>query len=505
MSLQSYLVPLLALAVVYGVVRLFRRDNVPLPPGPPPDPIIGHLRLMRGPIQETTYYDWHRQYGDVVHLNILGKPIIFLNSEQAAKDLLDKKGKLYSDRPHFPAHELLGWHDILGFMPYGEEFHKTRKLFAEALSQSGVRVFQDNQLNQAHLLLKNFLASPDQFSSHVRRFASAVILEIAYGHRVETDDDPYLQLTEDINQCVAGAGEPGMAAIDFIPLLRYLPAGFPGASVVNHCKQFRPVLQNAIDIPFKDVEQKMASGSAEVSFLSMALENLYRTKNVSEKELRRLKISSFQFYAGGSETTWSTIENFMLIMLLHPDVQKKAQQEIDRVLGEGKLPDFGDRESLPYVECVLQESMRWHPALPLGVPHRVMDDDIYQGMLIPKGATIIANTRCMTMDENVYQNPRLFYPERYLPKPEGLGEPLPGSVFGFGRRICPGRYLAEASVWIVISALLAAFDISPGKDENGNTIEAKADFHVALTSRPKPFKCTILPRSKLSRDALEKL
>lgn len=123
-------------------------------------------------------------------------------------------------------------------MPYGEEFHKTRKLFAEALSQSGVRVFQDNQLNQAHLLLKNFLASPDQFSSHVRRcganqfpllvsltcphrFASAVILEIAYGHRVETDDDPYLQLTEDINQCVAGAGEPGMAAIDFIPLCVY--------------------------------------------------------------------------------------------------------------------------------------------------------------------------------------------------------------------------------------------------------------------------------------------
>ncbi|KAJ3491620.1 hypothetical protein NLI96_g552 [Meripilus lineatus] len=493
MSFPLFLAPLAALLCAFGLLHLFRRltarrTDVGLPPSPPADPLIGHLRLMMHPIQESTYYEWHRNYGDIMYLNVLGKPIVLLNSEQAARELLDKKGKIYSDRPHFPAHELLGWHDILAFLPYGEEFHKTRKLFTEALSPSGVRVFQDIQSTQTHLLLKSLLTAPDNFSEHVRRFASAVILEIAYGHRIQTDDDPYLQSTEHINQSLAGAGEPGMTAIDHIPILKHFPAWFPGAAVIRHCNmssfisEFRPILQSAIRKPFTDVRQKMARGSAEVSFLSMALENLSRTTtNVTKEELRRLEVSSFQFYAAGADTTWSTIENFILVILMHPDVQKKAQAEIDSVLGQRRLPEFGDRESLPYVECVIKESMRWHPAVPLGVPHRVMTDDTHNGMFIPKGATVIANARAMTMDSKVYENPSAFYPERYLPKPEGLGEPFTGSIFGFGRRVCPGRHLAEASVWLVIATILAAFDITPGRDDDGNILEPKADFHIALT------------------------
>ena len=84
---------------------------------------------------------------------------------------------------------------------------------------------------------------------------------------------------------------------------------------------------------------------------------------------------------------------FIACMLVNPEVQRRGQAEIDRVVGQDRLPDFTDRDSLPYVECIMQEAMRWHPVLPLGVPHMTVTEDVYRGMYIPKGATILANAK----------------------------------------------------------------------------------------------------------------
>ena len=64
--------------------------------------------------------------------------------------------------------------------------------------------------------------------------------------------------------------------------------------------------------------------------------------------------------------TYSTINTFILAMVLHPHVLKKAQEEIDRVLGPNHLPEFSDRPSLPYIEAIYLETLRWHPVVPLG-------------------------------------------------------------------------------------------------------------------------------------------
>lgn len=86
------------------------------------------------------------------------------------------------------------------------------------------------------------------------------------------------------------------------------------------------------------------------------------------------------------------MKGFFLAMALFPDVQKKAQQEIDAVIGTSRMPDFSDRPSLPYVNALLKEMMRWHIVTPIALPHRVVADDEYNGYLIPGGAMIIANT-----------------------------------------------------------------------------------------------------------------
>ncbi|GBE89573.1 hypothetical protein SCP_1602360 [Sparassis crispa] len=187
-------------------------------------------------------------------------------------------------------------------------------------------------------------------------------------------------------------------------------------------------------------------------------------------------------------------------MLLFPEVQCKAQAEIDRVIGPGRLPDFSDREALPFVECILQETVRWHPVAPQGIAHRTVDDDIYNGMFIPKGSVIIPNIMAMSRDETTYKDPGAFYPERFLCEPEGPGEPYLGAVFGFGRRICPGRYFAENGIWIVVATVLASFDICKAVSKNGKAVEPDVEFTMdGLASHPKSFECVFRPRSEMAK------
>ena len=87
--------------------------------------------------------------------------------------------------------------------------------------------------------------------------------------------------------------------------------------------------------------------------------------------------------------TSSTIKTFFYSMGLHPEIQKRAQEEIDQVVGNQRLPEFHDRESMPYTDAIYREVMRIRPAFPSGVPHASTEDDVYNGYFIPKGRTLL--------------------------------------------------------------------------------------------------------------------
>ncbi|KAL4247551.1 cytochrome P450 monooxygenase [Abortiporus biennis] len=397
-------------------------------------------------------------------------------------------------------HELIGWSDNLAFLPYNDEWQKQRKLFQQQLSRKGVFVFQNIQLRAATTLLNNLLRDPDMFDDHCRRYATSVIMEIAYGHEIVSDDDPYLQIAKEVNNVVTGAGDPGATPPDLFPILKKLPPWFPGAWFIRYGQEARKVVHKVKEWPFREVIANMAAGTANESFLSLTLEELACAGNQDPEMVEMAKVAAAHFYAAGGDTTYSTILIFIFAVLLNPDAQKKAQKEIDEVIGNTRLPDFSDRDSLPMVECVINEAVRWHQAGPLAIPHRTMEEDTYRGYRIPKGAVVIGNVRGITLDESVYADPHCFYPERYLPRPAGNGEPHPASMYGFGRRVCPGRHLADNSVWIVGATILASFDIIFAKDENGCDIVPPEEFTSGLTSHPKPFRCNILPRSTVVKN-----
>jgi len=187
------------------------------------------------------------------------------------------------------------------------------------------------------------------------------------------------------------------------------------------------------------------------------------------------------------------MKSFVLAMVRNPEVLRKAQAEIDGVVGSGRLPNLTDRSSLPYLECIMKEVVRWNTPVPLGLPHSLMEDDTYLGYYIPKGATVLANIYKIMKD---CDRPSEFIPERYIDR-SGLTDPL-SVIFGFGRRICPGRHFAEMSVWCMMAHMIATLDIERTAGDKDKDIFPELQVIPGFICHPKPFSCIIRPRSKMT-------
>jgi cytochrome P450 len=202
---------------------------------------------------------------------------------------------------------------------------------------------------------------------------------------------------------------------------------------------------------------------------------------------------------GGLETTSSVIEFSTMATILYPESAAKAQEELDSVVGRNRLPSFDDISNLPYVNAFIKEVIRWRSVLPMGVTHSPMKDDEYLGYRIPKGAMVFENQWAINMDDENFQDPNEFRPERWLQHPN-----RPLCAFGFGRRTCPGKQLAQNSVFIAIARNLWAYNISHSYvDGKKVPIDSLDTMKVALAG-PSPFEASFSIRSPAHQQIVER-
>ncbi|KIM41937.1 hypothetical protein M413DRAFT_71520 [Hebeloma cylindrosporum] len=462
------------------------------PPGPRPLPLIGNVLQIPTDNQEQVFADWGAQYGDIVHIKIFGQPLVILNSLKASRDLLDKRSSIYSDRPRFVLlSELMGWETASTHLRYGPRFRKHRRFINQTFNPRALSAFRPLQEKEVLVLLEGMLQNPDAFVDHFRRYAAATILKITYGHDIISVDDLFVRLAERAGTLTTEASSAAANMVDFFPLMKYIPTWAPFSDFKVKALETRKAVEAMMEIPFEQVKVDMRSGTAVPSYTSTLLGS-QRDSNgcISAEDEEDIKGSAGTLLAAAEDTTIASMHTFMLAMVLYPHEFKKAQQEIDKVIGRNRLPNLDDRPSLPYLECVLKEVLRWNPMVPLGMPHRLMEDDFYRDFYLPSGTTVLANIYAILRNCN---EPDSFRPERYIDE-DGLPDPQ-GVIFGFGRRICPGKDFADASYWAIASSMIAAFDICKAVDHEGNDVNGKYDFNHGFVRHPKPFKCIIKPRS----------
>jgi len=248
--------------------------------------------------------------------------------------------------------------------------------------------------------------------------------------------------------------------------------------------------------PFRLVQDTIKAGTAVPSFCRTLLDG---DKSIDDQKMFDVKWTANSMYAASIETTITFVSHFILAIIRHPEALAKAQKEIDSVVGNERLPNFGDRSSLPYIESLMSECLRWAAPVPLGLPHRLMEDDVYNNTYIPKGSLIFGNIWAILRDETLYPDPDTFNPDRFTEEVDDemrkRRDPR-NFVFGFGRRRCPGSHLIESSGWLLMVSMIAAFDMSKAVDKHGNIIEPDIQFNDSVFSTPSPFEWSLKPRSE---------
>jgi cytochrome P450 len=493
MLLSSSLLKVAACAAFLLIVctlyyrQISKRRKGALPPGPKGEPFIGHLRIIPTSHPEYQFTKWGKQFqSDVLYFNVLGRPIVVLNSAGACHDLLDKRGTNYSDRPRFVLFEVMGWGITLTFLKWGPTFKLHRKLMQSSFTQSACKPYRPIQEQEARLAAREILESPLDWESLLRKYSTAVILRIGFGLGVSQKDNPYVKMALDAEEATGKGGVPAASIVDFFPILKHVPSWLYKLDLLEHAKTSKAYIQKLHDAPWEATEPDIRSGKTVLpSFMRTHLERYIDNEaqgKPNEATIADIKGAAGAIAIAGGNTTWSTLMVCILNLVLHPEVQRKAQAELDAVVEQDRLPTFNDRPNLPYIENLIQETTRWAPLSPLGVPHATIDDDYYNGMFIPGGAVVFANAYAMTHDERVYSNPDVFDPDRYVSKGEGgKGEPYPEGPFGFGRRICPGQFVATAGVYIMITTLLSTMNLRSPVGADGNEVMPTVAFTNGLS------------------------
>jgi cytochrome P450 family 619 len=303
--------------------------------------------------------------------------------------------------------------------------------------------------------------------------------------------------------------EPGNTPpVDVFPFLKYIPESLLG-NWRSRAQHVSKEMNDLFDEWLQYVIDRRASSGSRDCFLDRALDQ-------GEKlgfDRHALHFMCGTLMEGGSDTTSSIVIAFIHAMTKWPDVLRKAQSQIDSVIGQDRSPTWEDYKSLPYVAACVKEAMRWRPVVPLAFPHSLGEDDWVDGMFLPKGSEIYINAFGMHYDEKRFPNPDVFDPDHYKGVTALASELANGDWesrdhygYGSGRRLCPGIHLAERNLFLAIAKLLWAFDIEAGRDADGRRIEPDVSNEKAYCAGflvcAEPYLCAITPRSEERRQTI---
>ncbi|KAI0309928.1 cytochrome P450 [Amylostereum chailletii] len=367
-SLAVFAVAIASTLLCSAYIR-WRKIIAATPPGPAPLPLVGNLLDLPARAPEKKYAAWGREYGsDLISVRALGPLTIVVNTAKAARELFEKRAFNYSDRPYYVMIDLMGWDFNSAFTPYGNKWRTSRRMMHQFMHLNASKAYHPLLASKARALLDDLQRDPDTFRESLSQYSASIAMSIAYAYDVRRGHDQYASISEKAFAKLSRTTSPGAVIANAFPIRNDPP----------------PVLVPRHRLPG-------SSGTAKPS-MALTMIEANEANEGGEEGMRYVRDVAAMAYGAGSDTTLSTITTFVLAMVLHPAVQQRAQAELDAVIGRDRLPAFDDRAALPYIGAVCREVLRWKPVTPLGVARRAMQDDEYDGYLIPAGCTLHYNT-----------------------------------------------------------------------------------------------------------------
>uniref|UniRef100_A0A2I3GYJ5 Cytochrome P450 family 2 subfamily D member 6 n=1 Tax=Nomascus leucogenys TaxID=61853 RepID=A0A2I3GYJ5_NOMLE len=441
------LVPLAVIVAIFLLLvdLMHRRQcwTTRYPPGPLPLPGLGNL--LHVDFQNTPYcFDQlRRRFGDVFSLQLAWTPVVVLNGLAAVREAMVTRGEDTADRPPVPITQ------ILGFGP-----------------RSQGRPFRPNGL--------------------LDKAVSNVIASLTYGRRFEYDDPRLLRLLDLAQEGLKEETGFLREVLNAVPVLLRIPG--VASKVLRSQKAFLTQLDELL------TEHRMTWDPAQPprDLTEAFLAEMEKAKGNPESSFNdeNLRIVVADLFSAGMVTTSTTLAWGLLLMILHPDVQRRVQQEIDDVIGQVRRPEMGDQARMPYTTAVIHEVQRFGDIVPLGVTHMTSRDIEVQGFHIPKGTTLFTNLSSVLKDEAVWEKPFRFHPEHFLDAQGHFVKPEAFLPFSAGRRACLGEPLARMELFLFFTCLLQRFSFSVPAGQPRPSHHGVFAFLVT----PSPYELCAVPR-----------
>ncbi|KAJ7145384.1 cytochrome P450 [Mycena crocata] len=503
-SLTPFLLGLAILGCVWYVLKLSQRERG-LPPGPPTIAILGNLHLFpKSGGLHLKFTEWSKEYGDIVSLKMGTGIVVVLSSPTAIKEVVDKRGWVASSRPenHLAGLAVGGYH--LLFAPDTPRLRNLRKSIARFFSPQ-------NSLNRMPILsaecsqlLHELMVHPETFSDSIRRYTHSLAMISVYGQRVASIPSPQMQrfykmLHEFLHILVPGVYPP----IDAFPALKHLPERWaPWLAACRRSKSAMAGFHAEVSAAAEAHLEKQPSEVPDECFMSCILR-----MNLPAEELQVLSYTGVPLVEAGSDTSAAFLLSLVLILALYPEYQERASKEIESVVGTTRLPELTDFKNTPFIGALIKEVIRIRPTFPLGIPHSTTSEIRYKDYIVPKNTTVFMNTYAIFHNPDIFDDPDAFNPERFLQSEYGTRPGMDTDFrdnfsFGGGRRICPGQYIANATMQLTTMRLIWAFRFGSARDaKTGLPLTRDLDFYASeFLVMPHPFQCTIEPRNGERRE-----
>ncbi|KZL77165.1 cytochrome P450 [Colletotrichum tofieldiae] len=459
-----------------------------LPPGPPSLPLLGNLLQ----IKDGKGDPFHRlllslpEYGEMTTLHLGSKTLVFLNSNRVASEIIAKKGSQTNTRSPMPISNTLVGYGLKSLLLPQEQWTEPRRVMHSLLSGTALRQYGTWQELESTQMMAEYVIKPGAWYRHHYRYANSVIHRIALGERlVKTPEE----LVEMQNAVTFFVGSIGSSVIDWFPDLDKLP---------RFLQFWRPhweaLGQWNFDLYsrwYGPVKEKVENGTAPPSFVRDVL--LHPDTKYKGNDNEAMYVA-MQLIEAGSDTTREALNIMTMAALEHPDVFRRAREEVDKVCGvdeEARLPTLADMDDLRYICAMAKEILRWRPIFPIIPDHTASQDIEFEGYYFPAGTGFTINGPAVSYE---CDEPDEFRPERWL---DGHETDIAHGLwaFGGGRRICVGYRLAQRSMFLNIARLAQCVDYKADGPYNSHILNLEATgepFPVKVTMRSAVYEALIL-------------
>nr|AHX02955.1 flavonoid 3'5'-hydroxylase [Iris x hollandica] len=481
----------------------------PLPPGPKGVPVLGSL-LQLGAKPHETLRALSRTYGPLMRLRLGCVDVVVASPPSVAASFLKNDSNFGSRPPNSGAeHMAYNYHDLV-FAPSGPRWRLLRKLSAVHLlgpkALDELRWVREEELGVLVRMLRARAEGAGGGAANVGKemhvCSTNALARAMMGRRVfekvaagEEGEEEEMRKAEEFKEMVvevmtlAGVFTVG----DYVPWLRWLDVGGVVAKMKRVHRRYDVFLDGLI------AECRSAAKPGAKDLLSVLI-GLKGKADGDGGEITdtAIKAMILNLLTAGTDTSSSTIEWALTELIRHPNILKKAQEEIDSVVGQDRLVSESDIPNLPFLQAVVKENFRVHPATPLSLPRMALEDCEVDGFRIPKGATLLVNIWAMGRDPSIWPNPHVFSPARFLPGGQGEHVDVRGNSFelmpfGAGRRICAGTSMGIRVVHSTVATLIHAFDWALPKGQVAEDMDMEEAFGISL-QKAIPLMAHPIPR-----------